>query len=206
MTTPVRKPFRSERLVYRAVQTPGDNNLFQAITDDYIGYQNSNLSNNKLPNAKEAARLQHVVSEGLMGAVICLAPTTEEIAAGKLVRHGTAIGQVNLKTIGPAIAHHRLSEISIDILPAYQGKGYGSEAIRWTLDYAFRRTGLHKVKIRAFGWNTGAIRLYERLGFKLEGIHREELWHDGRWWDGYEWGMLDREWWDMESQKDIESR
>ncbi|KAF2439623.1 acyl-CoA N-acyltransferase, partial [Karstenula rhodostoma CBS 690.94] len=107
---------------------------------------------------------------------------------------GTPIGQIHLNRSSPRMSHHRNTEIGIDILPAYQGRGYGSEAIRWVLEYAFLRAGLHKVRIRAFGWNEGACRLYRRLGFVEEGRERESLWHEGRWWDGVEFGMVEGEW------------
>jgi len=88
--------------------------------------------------------------------------------------------------------------VCIDILPRYQGRGYGEEAIRWLLDYAFRRVGLHSVRMRAFGWNVGAIRLYERLGFVVEGREREAVWFEGRWWDSVTLGMLEDEWWGIQ--------
>ncbi|KAF2020124.1 acyl-CoA N-acyltransferase [Aaosphaeria arxii CBS 175.79] len=191
-----RDPFRSERLVFRAVQTPQDDELFRAINDDRIGYQNSNASNNRLPGSADAAKFQKQVAEDcLMGAVICLASPDST-----LVHDGTPIGQINLKALPPGMQHHRFSEIAIDVLPDYQGKGYGGEAIRWALDFAFRRAGLHRVKIRAFGWNTGAVRLYEKIGFKHEGRQREELWHDGSWWDGIDMGILESEWRELRAQ------
>lgn len=97
--------------------------------------------------------------------------------------------------------HHRRTEIGIDILPPFQGQGYGSEAIRWALEYAFSRTGMHKVRICAFEWNEGACRLYRKLGFKEEGRNREAMWHEGRFWDVVDMGMLDREWWAMEGER-----
>lgn len=105
------------------------------------------------------------------------------------------------------MAHHRNTEMGIDILPPYQGKGYGTEAIRWALEYAFHRAGLHKVRIRAFEWNEGAVRLYPRLGFALEGRERESLWHEGRFWDGIEFGMVESEWREIQrKQREVESR
>lgn len=109
-------------------------------------------------------------------------------------RAGTPIGQIHLSNNSLRTQHHRRTEIGIDILPAYQGKGYGSEAIRWALDYAFRRANMHKVRIRAFEWNEGAVRLYAKLGFVLEGRDRESLWHDGRYWDSVDYGMVEGEW------------
>ncbi|KAF2250046.1 acetyltransferase [Trematosphaeria pertusa] len=206
-----RDPFRSTHLIYRAVRTPGDNALFTALNEDRIGYQNGNASNAKLPGQKDAENYQkYVAEETLIGAVICLPKAMgageEEDRESKEGKRevseddeaGIAIGCVHLKACPPHFAHHRNTEIGIDILPDYQGRGYGGEAIVWVLHYAFRRVGLHKVRIRALGWNEGAIKLYERLGFKHEGREREALWHEGRFWDGIEMGMIDREWWEMQ--------
>lgn len=69
--------------------------------------------------------------------------------------------------------HHRFTEIGIDIAKPYQGKGYGSEAIEWILEWAFMAAGLHRVAIRCFAYNDGARRLCIRLGFKEESVVRE---------------------------------
>lgn len=114
---------------------------------------------------------------------------------------GTAIGEIHLSRLAPQHAHHRCTEIGIDIIPEHQGKGYGGEAINWSLDYAFRLAGLHRVKIRGFEWNAGALRLYERLGFVNEGREREACWHEGRFWDSVELGMLEGEWRAMQEKR-----
>jgi RimJ/RimL family protein N-acetyltransferase len=107
---------------------------------------------------------------------------------------GTAIGELHLNMLPAHKQHHRNTEIGLDILPPYQSRGYGSEAIKWALDYAFRRAGLHRVKVRAFSWNEGALRLYKKLGFVVEGRERESVWHEGQWWDVVTLGMLKGEW------------
>ncbi|KAA8623643.1 acetyltransferase [Pyrenophora tritici-repentis] len=100
----------------------------------------------------------------------------------------------NAKPPSPDEAEKFLKETTEDALLAYRGYGYGSEAIRWAMDYAFRRAGLHSMRMRAFGWNMGAIRLYEKLGFIMEGREREAVWFEGRWWDSVTLGMLEDEW------------
>lgn len=55
--------------------------------------------------------------------------------------------------------------------------------------------------IRAFEYNHGAIRLYERLGFVHEGRERKAYWHEGRWWDGVMMSMLENEYWDLQKKK-----
>jgi RimJ/RimL family protein N-acetyltransferase len=225
-------PFTSSRLTYRAILTPEDNALFQAINDDRQGYMNSNVTNNALPGVSSAQKFQKEVAEDcLLGAVICITPHAQEPDVEDKTRavedagatndpdpdptqtfieplpksrsaYGTPIGEIHLKPLPASLSHHRTSEIGLDILPEYQGRGYGSEAINWALDYAFRRAALHRVSIRAFGWNEGAVRLYGRLGFREEGRERECLWHEGRWWDGVLFGMLEGEWWEMERRRE----
>lgn len=60
--------------------------------------------------------------------------------------------------------------------------------------------------IGAFGWNSGALRLYEKIGFKIEGRSRQALWHEGAWWDLIEFGMLEGEWWELRRKKEKASQ
>jgi RimJ/RimL family protein N-acetyltransferase len=208
-------PYTSPRLEYRAIR-PSDEALFAAIAADTTGYMNSSTTNIHLPTLSDSADFMKYCSEKcLLGAVIWLkkAPDDAEPKSDSKPDErqsateppGTAIGEIHLSRLAPDNVHHRWTEVGIDILPEYQGKGYGSEALRWALDYAFRLAGLHRVKIRALGWNEGAVRLYQRLGFKVEGRERESYWHQGRFWDGVDLGMLEGEWREMlEKEKEGE--
>jgi RimJ/RimL family protein N-acetyltransferase len=113
---------------------------------------------------------------------------------------GTAIGVIQLSHLTPTTTHHRRTEIGISILPAFPGRGYGREDIEWALDYAFRRAGLHRV--RAFEWNAGALRLYEKIGLTIEGRAKEAFSHMGWWWFGVETGMLEGEWWGIRRERE----
>ena len=126
----------------------------------------------------------------MLGVVICLAPTSGQRAQSK----PPPVGVLLLEPLTENMFHHRHSEIGICISPQYQGQGYGTEAIKWVLEWAFEEAGLHRVGLRAFEWNYGARRLYERLGFKIEGTSRELFWHRGRYWDDFQFGLLEREW------------
>lgn len=193
--------FRSVRLTYRAVNPDTDLPLFLAIHDDRVGYQNSNPSNIHLPTVSDAREFMTAVSEALLGAIICVSPTPNIGSVDTAPSSEIAIGQIHLQASSKDWSHHRNSEMAIQILPEWQGKGYGGEAMEWILEYAFRRAGLHRVGIRVFAWNVGARRLYERVGFKLEGTEREKWWHDGQWWDDLALGMLEGEWWARERER-----
>jgi diamine N-acetyltransferase len=79
-------------------------------------------------------------------------------------------------TIGlPGINHaHRTAELGVGIGEHdCWGKGYGSEATRLILDYAFTVLGLHNVMLRVFSYNRRAIQAYRKVGFQEIGRRRQ---------------------------------
>ncbi|KAI5456646.1 acyl-CoA N-acyltransferase [Mariannaea sp. PMI_226] len=94
----------------------------------------------------------------------------------------------------PNWSHHRSTSLGITLAPAYQNNGYGSEAINWGLDWAFRYGGFHRVAIGTVSFNKRAASLYPRLGFVEEGRSRESIWYDRKWYDMIAWSMLESEW------------
>ena len=77
--------------------------------------------------------------------------------------------------------------------PKMRGKGYGADMIETLLKVCFEELGLRKVSLCVYEFNE-AIRLYERLGFKLEGVFRKERFVRGKWWDERRYGMFKTEW------------
>jgi diamine N-acetyltransferase len=53
------------------------------------------------------------------------------------------------------------------------GKGYGTEATRLVLDYAFTALSLHSIRLHVYSYNERGIRAYQRAGFKLVGRIRQ---------------------------------
>lgn len=78
--------------------------------------------------------------------------------------------------------------------PAYRGKGYGAEAMKLTLRYAFTELNLRRVTLFVFEYNQRAIRSYEKAGFVREGEIREAMLRDGRYWKWIVMGVLREEW------------
>ncbi|MGB9756957.1 MAG: GNAT family N-acetyltransferase [Candidatus Bipolaricaulaceae bacterium] len=65
----------------------------------------------------------------------------------------------------------------------FWGKGYGREAIRVLLRYAFFEIGLHRVELETFAFNERALRCYEAVGFKRVGVRREAFFREGAFHD-----------------------
>jgi RimJ/RimL family protein N-acetyltransferase len=76
-------------------------------------------------------------------------------------------------------------------------KGYGSDAMRVILRYAFQELDLHRVSLSVFEYNPRAIRSYEKVGFKVEGRVRKALLRDGQRYDVIYMGILHSEWKDL---------
>jgi diamine N-acetyltransferase len=81
------------------------------------------------------------------------------------------------------ISHrHRRAKFGI-LLGERRGRGLGTDATRLALDWAFNVLSLLNVLLEVYPWNGGAIRAYEKAGFKVIGRRREALLHHGRRWD-----------------------
>ena len=73
------------------------------------------------------------------------------------------------------------------------GKGYGTEVGRLLLDYAFGRLGFHRISVRVVGFNKRALRFWESLGFKKEGVERDEYYYNNEYSDGIMMSILEDE-------------
>ena len=76
----------------------------------------------------------------------------------------------------------------------YWGKGYGTDAMRILLRYAFEELNLHRLSLSVFEYNPRAIRSYEKVGFIVEGSARQFLNRDGQRYDMIFMGILREEW------------
>ena len=76
----------------------------------------------------------------------------------------------------------------------YWGKGYGTDAMRLVLRYAFTELNLHRVTLGVYVYNQRAIRSYEKAGFIVEGRERGSVRKDGSRFDSLVMGILRSEW------------
>lgn len=63
--------------------------------------------------------------------------------------------------------------------PSEWGKGYGSEACRLVVAYAFHHLNLRKVALYTYEGNERAQRVYERCGFAVEARVPNHTWLNG---------------------------
>lgn len=80
---------------------------------------------------------------------------------------------------------YRHAGIDLYLADAFQGRGYGSEAVAVLAAYLVDVRGHHRLTIDPSAGNERAIRAYARIGFRTVGLMREyERGPDGVWRDG----------------------
>ena len=101
-------------------------------------------------------------------------------------------GEIHASRIGPDQFAHVLSDLTVAVGPAWQGQGVG-RALFAALFEAARALSpqVTRIELMAREGNIDAIRLYERLGFVIEGrfVQRVRM-PDGRLEDDIAMGLL----------------
>ena len=67
--------------------------------------------------------------------------------------------------------------------PRVFGRGFGTEATRLILGYAFEAVGIHRVELEVHDFNPRARHVYELAGFVYEGTKRHALRWEDQWID-----------------------
>ena len=78
--------------------------------------------------------------------------------------------------------------------PDARGRGVGLEAVRTMLRYLFEEKRVHRVTIDPEVANARAIHVYERAGFRLDGVLRHNAFEHGQYVDTHFMSILEDEW------------
>lgn len=99
-----------------------------------------------------------------------------------------AVGNIWMRG-GAAPARAHCAEVGIAVVPSHRGCGIGSRLLEAGLLWA-RERGLKRVELKVHEENVGARRLYERLGFEVEGRHRALIQKGGRFCDALSMALI----------------
>jgi RimJ/RimL family protein N-acetyltransferase len=105
--------------------------------------------------------------------------------------NGEVIGSCQLHRID----HYRgLAELGIGIRRDYWNKGYGQDAVRTLVEYAFHNANLRRVSLEVLADDPRAVSAYRGAGFVEEGRLRKKDWYDGAFHDSLVMAILRDEW------------
>ena len=108
-------------------------------------------------------------------------------------KDGVHIG--NLKLGAPVNYRHKTGVISLFIgEKKHWGCGYGSEAIDLALRFGFNVLDLNKITAGCYASNVGSRKAFEKNGFRVEGIQRQQYMGVDGPEDGILLGLLRTEW------------
>ena len=89
---------------------------------------------------------------------------------------------------------HARAELGIALGRSAWGQGLGTDALATLIGFAFERLDLHRLEADIDPHNQASLRLFERQGFRREGLLRERWLQGGSYQDALFLGLLRSEW------------
>jgi len=103
---------------------------------------------------------------------------------------GELVGACSLESIDP---RNRSAVLGIWIGKPFWDKGYGTDAMRTLCRFGFGHMNLQRITLHVYEPNERARRVYEKVGFRLEGTLRRAQFVGGRHVDDHIMGLLAEE-------------
>ena len=169
-----------EKVVVRALEKPDMDRLHE-FANDYELYLMAD-DEEFVPKSRE--QVEKMFAD--------LDKNPEEVGPFGIEADGKLIGTCGLHHFDK---HSRVCAFGITIFDRdYLGKGYGRDAVRVLIEYAFVHRNMHKLWLTVYADNTRAIRSYKALGFVEEGLQKQQVWNQGRYKDWLYMGLLRSDW------------
>ncbi|WP_044476998.1 GNAT family N-acetyltransferase [Oceanobacillus massiliensis] len=78
--------------------------------------------------------------------------------------------------------------------PRGRDRGLGTEATKLIIDYVFKNTTLNQLTLSVFDFNPRAKYVYEKVGFVIYGIDKNDLEYEGEWIDSINMKLTRENW------------
>lgn len=72
----------------------------------------------------------------------------------------------------------------------YIDDNYALDAANLMIKYGFEELGLHRLWSEIYDFDKAKKNMFEKLGFTLDGVHRETHWSEGQWNNSLFFGLL----------------
>ncbi len=150
---------QTERCLLRKIVASDQQKIYEGLSNpEVIKYYGVSYQSYEATSAQMDFYNDLVSNETGIWWAICLKQTTEFIGA---------CGYNN------CLKEHRRAEIGFWLLPQFQQKGFMSEGVQAIVDYGFNKMNFHRIEAIVEGGNENSSKLLKKLGFDLEGTHRE---------------------------------
>ncbi len=121
---------------------------------------------------------------------VILLAVNEDVGEGERdLDDGEMVGLLNCTGGGRRGSRHETS-LGVSIKEGWRGQGIGRRMMEAALEWARASGVVKRVQLEVLGENVRAQKLYEELGFEVEGVRRQSWWKFGRWMDSVIMGKL----------------
>ncbi len=169
---------KTENIYLRPINTEDVNSNYLSWLHDNEVMQGIATSGYTLDNLKSYVE-ERLSNSDVAFFAICSRDTNEHIGNIKIDFHDK---KANVSELGLLIGNKN-----------YWGKGIGYEACKLAINYGFNTMNLRKIYLAVYENNLNAKKLYEKIGFKLEGTLRKHVLADGKLCDKYLMGIFKEE-------------
>lgn len=174
--------------VYLSPMNSDDYLKYTEWLNDYDVAKGVNQYVNMISINGEKEWLENAINDKYTFAVVCM--NNDEL-----------IGNISLMNVSNI---DKTAELGIMIgNKKYHSCGYGSEAIIILLNYAFKHVNLNNIMLKVYSFNTGAIKAYEKCGFKTFGVWKNSHYFDGEYVDEIFMNVLKEDFYKNEKVKKL---
>ena len=168
-----------KKIVLRALEPSDCALLLEMINDPETEKM---LGGSSFP-VSEAAQAKWIADQqGKNDVLRCIAADQADPAKG--------VGTVILSDID---RKNGVAQVHIKLAADCRGKGYGTDALKTVVDYAFRQMRLHCVYAHVLDYNDASQKLFEKCGFRKEGRLRARAYKDGAYVDAISYSVVNHD-------------
>jgi RimJ/RimL family protein N-acetyltransferase len=91
---------------------------------------------------------------------------------------------------GKRQGNRHVTTLGVSVAVGYRGQGIGTALLERAVEWARSSPVVRRVELHVFARNEGARRLYERMGFQVEGCRQRAAFRDGKYLDDYMMALL----------------
>jgi RimJ/RimL family protein N-acetyltransferase len=106
----------------------------------------------------------------------CLAVVAEVNQGGRR----KLVGNLTMARYGDAEKSKHIRVLGMLVVKGYREMGIGTKLMEYALEWAREREGVEKVALGVFSNNRRALKLYEKFGFKVEGVRKRHYYIHGK--------------------------
>jgi RimJ/RimL family protein N-acetyltransferase len=100
-----------------------------------------------------------------------------EVGAGRTRK---LVGSLTLDRYGNVEKTRHLRVLGMLVIEGFRGMGVGTKMVAYALKWARSRDDVEKVVLGVFSNNRRALRLYEKFGFRVEGVKKKHYYIEGK--------------------------